>query len=47
MEELSFAVKVFMVIFGLGGVIALSVVPWLCIGDGVFTKEKPYCSKIK
>ena len=47
MEELSFAVKVVMVIFGLGGVFALSVVPWLCIGDGIFGKEKEYRSKLK
>jgi hypothetical protein len=47
MEELSLAVKIIMVIFGLGGIVALSVVPWLCIGDGIFGKEKEHRSKLK
>lgn len=46
MEELSFAVKVAMVIFGLGGVIALSIVPWACIGTGLFDKNKKYQSQL-
>ena len=44
MEELSLAVKVAMVIFGLGGVIALAIVPWACIGTGLFDPNKKYQS---
>jgi len=29
-------------IVGLGGVIALSVVPWVCMGDGLKNKNKKY-----
>ena len=46
MEELSLAVKVAMVIFGLGGVIALAIVPWACIGTGLFDKNKKYQSQL-
>ena len=45
MEELSLAVKVAMIIFGLGGVVALAVVPWACIGTGLFNKNKNYQSQ--
>lgn len=45
MEELSLPVKIAMIIFGLGGTIALAVVPWACIGTGLFEKNKNYQSK--
>ena len=45
MEELSLVVKITMVIFGLGGVIALSIVPWACIGTGLYDKDKKYLSQ--
>ncbi len=44
MEELSVGVKVAMIIFGLGGVIALAIVPWACIGTGLFNEKKEYQS---
>ena len=44
MEELSFTVKMAMVIFGLGGVVALAIVPWACIGTGLYDKNKEYQS---
>ena len=46
MEELSFIVKVAMIIFGLGGVFALAVVPWACIGTGLYDKDKKYQSQL-
>ncbi len=46
MEELSLAVKVAMIIFGLGGVIALAIVPWACIGTGLFDSNKKYQSEL-
>ncbi len=42
--ELDFAVKVALIIFGLGGVIALAIVPWACIGTGLYDKDKEYQS---
>lgn len=30
------------VIFGVGGVLALSVVPWICIGTGLKNPDKEY-----
>ena len=44
MPELSFAVKVALAIFGLGGVVALAIVPWACIGTGLYDKDKKYQS---
>jgi hypothetical protein len=44
MHELSLAVKVALAIFGLGGVIALAIVPWACIGTGLYDKNKKYQS---
>lgn len=44
MEELSLVVKIAMIIFGLGGVVALAIVPWACIGTGLFDKDKEYKS---
>lgn len=46
MEELSLVVKVAMIIFGLGGVIALAIVPWACIGTGLFNENKKYQSEL-
>ena len=44
MEELSIAVKITMIIFGLGGVFALAIVPWACIGTGLYDEKKKYQS---
>lgn len=44
MEELSLATKVALFIFGIGGVIALAIVPWACIGTGLYDKDKKYQS---
>lgn len=44
MEELSFAIKVALVVFGLGGTVALAIVPWACIGTGLYEKNKKYQS---
>jgi hypothetical protein len=44
MEELTFPVKIALAIFGLGGVVALAIVPWACIGTGLFEKDKKYQS---
>ncbi len=46
MEELSLAVKVAMIIFGLGGVVALAIVPWACIGTGLYDRDKKYLSRL-
>ena len=40
--ELGFAVKIALIIFGLGGVVALAIVPWACIGTGLYDKNKKY-----
>ena len=42
--ELDFAVKVALIIFGLGGVVALDIIPWACIGTGLYNKNKKYQS---
>ena len=44
MEELSIIVKITMIVFGLGGVLALAIVPWACIGTGLYNKDKEYQS---
>ena len=44
MDELTLAAKVALVVFGLGGVFALAVVPWACIGTGLYDKKKKYQS---
>lgn len=44
MEELSIAARIALAIFGLGGVIALAIVPWACIGTGLRNKRKEYQS---
>lgn len=46
MEELSLVVKITMIIFGLGGIVALAIVPWACIGTGLYNKDKKYLSKL-
>jgi hypothetical protein len=42
MEELSLGVKIAMILFGLGGVFALAIVPWACIGTGLLDDDKEY-----
>ena len=44
MEELSLSAKIVLTIFGLGGVVALAIVPWACIGTGLYSKSKKYQS---
>lgn len=44
MEELDLVVKITLAIFGLGGVFALAIVPWACIGTGLYSKNKSYQS---
>ena len=44
MVELSMAAKAALFIFGLGGVVALAIVPWACIGTGLYNKNKKYQS---
>lgn len=46
MEELSLIVKIAMIIFGLGGTFALAIVPWACIGTGLYDKDKEYQSHL-
>jgi hypothetical protein len=45
MDELSIAAKVALFIFGVGGAVALSIVPWACIGTGLYSKDKKYQSE--
>lgn len=45
MEELTLPVRIVLAVFGLGGVVALAVVPWACIGTGLFEKDKRYQSR--
>jgi hypothetical protein len=42
MDELSLAAKVALFIFGIGGAVALAIVPWACIGTGLYDKNKKY-----
>jgi hypothetical protein len=44
MEELSLAARIALFIFGIGGCIALAIVPWACIGTGLYDKNKKYQS---
>jgi hypothetical protein len=44
MLELSLAIKIALFIFGVGGTIALAIVPWACIGTGLYDKQKKYQS---
>ena len=42
METVSFGIKIALIVFGLGGVVALAIVPWACIGTGLYDKDKKY-----
>lgn len=42
--ELDLAARVALFIFGIGGCVALSIVPWVCIGTGLVKKDKSYQS---
>lgn len=44
MQELPLLTIIALSIFGLGGAIALSIVPWACIGTGLFDQDKEYQS---
>ena len=44
MLELDLATRVALFIFGIGGCVALAVVPWACIGTGLIDKDKQYQS---
>lgn len=44
MEELTLATKIALAVFGLGSCVALSIVPWVCIGTGLFNKDQDYQS---
>ena len=42
MEEISFGIKIALIVFGRGGVVDLAIVPWACIGPGLYDKDKKY-----
>lgn len=44
MIELDLATRVALFIFGIGGCVALAIVPWACIGTGLFNKNPAYQS---
>lgn len=44
MLELELATRVALFIFGIGGCVALAIVPWTCIGTGLYEKNKRYQS---
>jgi len=44
MIELDIAARVALFVFGIGGCVALAVVPWACIGTGLIDKNKQYQS---
>jgi len=44
MIELDIATRVALFVFGIGGCVALAVVPWACIGTGLIEKNKQYQS---
>jgi hypothetical protein len=44
MNELELATRVALFIFGIGGCVALAIVPWACIGTGLYEKNKRYQS---
>jgi hypothetical protein len=44
MFELDLATRIALFVFGIGGCVALAVVPWACIGTGLFDKRKRYQS---
>jgi hypothetical protein len=44
MMELDIAARIALFVFGIGGCVALAVVPWACIGTGLIEKNKQYQS---
>lgn len=44
MTELDLATRVLLFVFGIGGCVALAVVPWACIGTGLVSKDPRYVS---
>lgn len=44
MLELDIAARIALFVFGIGGCFALAVVPWACIGTGLYSKHKQYQS---
>jgi hypothetical protein len=44
MNELEMTTRVVLFIFGIGGCVALAIVPWACIGTGLYEKNKRYQS---
>ncbi|MDE0308518.1 MAG: hypothetical protein OXI60_01620 [Acidiferrobacterales bacterium] len=44
MQELPLLTILALTIFGLGGAIALAIVPWACIGTGLYNQNKEYQS---
>ena len=44
MQELPLITIITLSIFGLGGAVALSIVPWACIGTGLYNQNKRYQS---
>jgi len=44
MGELDLSIRVLLFIFGIGGCVALAIVPWACIGTGLYDKDKSYQS---
>ncbi|HTS54669.1 MAG TPA: hypothetical protein VMH26_15460 [Burkholderiales bacterium] len=44
MHELSVAARIALFIFGVGGAVLLAIVPWACIGTGLYDKNKQYQS---
>lgn len=44
MIELDMATRIALFVFGIGGCVALAVVPWACIGTGLFDRDQQYQS---
>ena len=44
MGELDLSIRILLFIFGIGGCVALAIVPWTCIGTGLYDKDKSYQS---
>ena len=44
MQELPLLTIIALSVFGLGGAVALAIVPWACIGTGLYDKDKKYQS---
>ena len=44
MNELELGTRIALFIFGIGGCVALAIVPWTCIGTGLYKKDKSYQS---